>query len=324
MIQKKLVSVAVVAWLVFAGFAAEAQHRAKPFKVGVLTPAEGQWEGAAFREGLRSLGYVEGSNISIDVRSGDGRLERMPELARALSDSGVDVIVAVNTPGTRAAIGATKTIPIVMTAIGDPVGLGLVTSMARPGGNVTGLSNMSGDLAGKRLELLKEAVPTARRIAVMTHPDEPIGPIQIKDINATASRLGVELEVIPLRHTHELERAFERAVQWRTQGLLRLAGQASVIGPPTAKLALKHGIPSMLLLRQDVEAGALMSYFTDHQALFRRAAIYVDKILKGSKPGEIPVEQPTKFEFYLNLKTAKSIGIILPPNLLARADRVIK
>jgi putative ABC transport system substrate-binding protein len=300
---------------------AEAQNKSKPFRVGVLTPAERQWEGAAFREALRNLGYVEGSNITIDVRSADGKLERMPELAAALINSNVDVIVAVNTPGARAAMEATKTVPIVMTAIGDPVGLGLVTSLARPGGNVTGLSNMSGDLAGKRLELLKEAVPAAKRIAVMMHPDEPIVPIQVKDINATAARMGVELEIIPLRHAHELERAFQKALQWRAQGLLRLAGQATVIGPPTAELALKHRMPSMLLLRQDVEAGALMSYFTDHQALFRRAATYVDKILKGSKPGELPIEQPSRFEFYVNLKTAKQIGLTIPPNLLARADR---
>lgn len=302
---------------------AEAQVKGKS-KVGVLTPAERQWEGAAFREALRSLGYVEGSNISIDVRSAEGKLERMPELAAALINTDVDVILAVNTPGARAAIEATKTVPIVMTAIGDPVGLGLVTSMARPGGNVTGLSNMSGDLAGKRLELLKEAVPAARRIVVMMHPDEPIVPIQVKDISATAARMGVELEIIPLRHAHELDRAFQRALQWRAQGLLRLAGQATVIGPPTAELALKHRMPSMLLLRQDVEAGALMSYFTDHPAMFRRAAAYVDKILKGSKAGELPVEQPSRFEFYVNLKTAKHIGLTMPPNLLARADKVIR
>jgi putative ABC transport system substrate-binding protein len=302
---------------------AEAQLKGKP-KVGVLTPAERQWEGAAFREALRSLGYVEGSNILIDVRSAEGKLERMPELAAALINSDVDVILSVNTPSTRAAIEATKAVPIVMAAIGDPVGLGLVPSLARPGGNVTGLSNMSGDLAGKRLELLKEAVPAARRIAVMMHPDDPIVPIQVKDINATAARIGVELEIIPLRHAHELERAFQRAVHWRAQGLLRLAGQATVIGPPTAELALKHRMPSMLLLRQDVEAGALMSYFTDHQALFRRAATYVDKILKGAKPAELPVEQPIKFEFFINLKTAKQIGLTIPPNVLARADKVIR
>jgi putative ABC transport system substrate-binding protein len=232
--------------------AAEAQPKSRP-KIGVITPAERQWEGAAFREGLRNLGYVDGSNISMEVRSAEGKLERLPELAASLISSDVNVIVAVNTPGARAAIEATKTVPIVMTAIGDPVGLGLVTSLARPGGNVTGVSNMSGDLAGKRLELLKEAVPAARRIAVMMHPDEPIVPIQVADINATAARMGMELEIIPLRHAHELERAFQRALQWRAQGLLRLAGQATVIGPPTAELALKHRMPSMLLLRQDVE-----------------------------------------------------------------------
>ncbi len=321
--KKNIYCFALAALLFAANSPAEAQLKGKP-RVGVLTPAERQWEGAAFREALRSLGYVEGSNILIDVRSAEGKLERMPELAAALINSDVDVILAVNTPGARAAIEATKAVPIVMTAIGDPVGLGLVTSLARPGGNITGLSNMSGDLAGKRLELLKEAVPAARRIAVMMHPDEPIVPIQVKDINAAAARMGVELEIIPLRHAHELERAFQRALHWRAQGLLRLAGQATVIGPPTAELALKHRMPSMLLLRQDVEAGALMSYFTDHPAMFRRAAAYVDRILKGSKPGELPIEQPSRFEFYVNLKTAKQIGLTIPPNVLARADRVIR
>src|SRR5215467_1846594 len=209
---------------------ARAQVKAKP-KIGVLTPAERQWEGTAFRDGLRSLGYIEGSNISIDVRSAEGKLERMPELAAALVNSDVDLILSVNTPSTRAVIEATKTIPIVMTAVGDPVGLGLVPSLARPGGNVTGLSNMSGDLAGKRLELLKEAVPAAKRIAVMMHPDDPIVPMQVKDIDATAARIGVALEIIPVRQAHELESAFQRALHWRAQGLLRLAGQATVIGP---------------------------------------------------------------------------------------------
>jgi putative ABC transport system substrate-binding protein len=302
---------------------AEAQLKGKP-KIGVLTPAERQWEAAAFREGLRSLGYVEGSNILLNVRSAEGKLERMPELAAALIQSDVDIILSVNTPSTRAAMEATKTVPIVMTAIGDPVGLGLVTNLARPGGNVTGLSNMSGDLAGKRLELLKEAIPRAKRIAVMMHPDDPIVPIQVKDIIATAARMGVELEIIPVRDARELENGFQRALHWRAQGLLRLAGQATVIGPATAELALKHRLPAMLLLRQDVEAGALMSYFTDHQVLFRRAATYVDKILKGIKPGDIPIEQPSRFEFYVNLRTAKQIGLTIPPNVLARADKVIK
>jgi putative ABC transport system substrate-binding protein len=176
-------------------------------------------------------------------------------------------------------------------------------------------------LARKRLELLK-VVPAAKSIAVMMHPDERIVPIRFRDISATAARIGVELEIIPLRHAHELERAFERALDWRAQGLLRLAGQATVIGPPTAELALKHRMPSMLLLRQDVEAGALMSYFTDHQAMFRRAArTSIDAERK--QPGELPIEQPSRFEFYINLKTAKQIGLTLPPNVLARADKEI-
>lgn len=315
-----LATVLVLATVSVAG----AQHQGTIFKVGVLTPAERQWHRAAFLHGLRALGYFEGLNLSIDVRSAEGRLERMPGLAAALVGTGVDVILAVNAPGTRAATQATKSIPIVMAAIGDPVGLGFVTNLARPGANVTGLSNMAGDLAGKRLQLLKEAVPSAKRIAVMMHPDEPIVPMQIKDITAAAPRLGVDLEFIQVRHPHELEHAFQRLLQWRAHGVLRLAGQGAVIGPPTAELALKHRLPSMLLVREDVEAGALMSYFTDHQALFRRAATYVDRILKGGKPGEIPVEQPTKFEFYVNLKTAKEIGLIIPQSVLYRADRVIR
>ena len=311
------------ALFVLCGGSAGAQTKAKP-KIGVLTPAERQWERAAFLEGLRNLGYIDGSNISIDVRSAEGRFERLPDMANALIDSGVDVIFAVNAPGARAAIQVTKTIPIVMAAIGDPVGLGFVTNLARPGGNVTGLSNMAGDLAGKRLQLLNEAVPGARRIAVMLHPDEPIVPMQIRDISRVAPRFRVDLQFFEMRHPKELDVAFEKALQWRAHAVLRLAGQGAVIGPPTAKLALKHRLPSMLLVRQDVEAGGLMSYFTDHRALFRRASIYVDKILKGTSPADLPVEQPTKFEFYVNLKTAKEIGVTIPPHVLVRADRVIR
>ena len=303
---------------------AQAQQPPKVFKIGVLTPAARQWESAAFRQGLRDAGYIEGSNATVEVRSGEGKLERMNQLAVDLVNSGVDVLLSVNAPGTRAAIAATKTIPIVMAAIGDPIGLGFVKSLAKPEGNVTGLSNMAGDLAGKRLQLLKEVVPSAKRIAVMLHPDEPITHIQLRDITETAGKIGLDLEIIPVRHTNELTAAFETTVQRRAQALLRLAGQAASFGPPTAKLALKHRLPSMLLLRSDVEAGALMSYFTDHRTLFYRAATYVDKILKGTKPVELPVEQPTKFEFFVNLKTAQQIGVTVPPSVLARADRVIR
>lgn len=302
----------------------QAQPTGKIFKVGVLTPAERQWEGAAFREGLRELGYIEGGNIAIDVRSAEGRLEQMPGMAAMLIKSGVDVVIAVNAPGTRAAIEATKSIPIVMTAIGDPIGLGFVKSLAQPGGNVSGLSNMTGDLAGKRLQMLREAVPAAKRIAVMTHPDEPIVPIQLRDLQASAPALGVRLEIVPLRQVSELEPAFRRILDWRAQAILRLAGQAITFGRPTAELALKYRLPSMLLVKEDVEAGALMSYSTDHKALFRRAAFYVDRILKGANPADLPVEQPTKFELIINLKTAKQIGVTIPPQVLARADRVIK
>ena len=321
---KKLFVTLSTALILIFGRTIQAQQIKRIPKIGVLTPSDQQWEEAAFRVGLRQIGYIEGSSIIVDVRSAEGQLDRLPSLASELVKSHVDAILAVNTPGTRAAIAATTTVPIVMTAIGDPIGLGFVKSFARPGGNVTGLSNMAGDLAGKRLQLLNETVPSAKRIAVMMHPDEPIVPIQLHDLQSTAPSLGLQLEVIPVRNPGELQRAFRTAIEWRAQAILRLAGQAGTVGRPTAEFALKHRLPSMLLVKQDVEAGALMSYFSDHKILFRRAASYIDKILKGAKPGDMPVEQPTHFEFYVNLKTAKQIGVTIPPNVLARADKVIK
>ncbi len=324
-VKRLTLSLIVVELLtVIAVVHAQPVAKGKPIRIGVLTPAERQWERLAFTEGMRALGYIEGLNFSIDTRSADGQLEQLPQMAVALVRAGVDLIIAVNTPGARAAMNATKSIPIVMAAIGDPVGLGLVKSLARPEGNLTGLSNMSGDLAGKRLQLLTEAVPTAKRIAVMMHPDDPIVPIQFKDIHAAAPHLGVQLEMIPGRQPEDLDSAFQKALAWRAQALLRLAGQATLVGRPTAERALKHRLPAMLLVKQDVEAGALMSYFTDHPALFRRAAIYADKIIKGAKPADLPVEQPMKFEFIVNLKAAKQIGLTIPPNVLVRADRVIR
>jgi len=325
--------VSVVSWRHLAGLAlivaatlsaAASPGQPGPRRVGVLTPSAAQWEATAFRQGLGDLGYVEGQNLTIDVRSADGRLERLPALAAGLVRSDVEVIVGINYPGARAAMDATRTVPIVAVAIGDPVALGLVGSLARPEGNVTGVSNMAGDLGAKRLELLKEALPGARRIALLLHPDEPIVAPQLRDLEPAGRRLGVELRRFPLRHNAEVERVLADIVRWRADAILRLAGQAITVGKRTAEVALERRVPAMLLQRPEAEAGALMTYFADHPALYRRAAHYVDRILKGAKPGDLPVEQPTQFDLVINLATARALGLTLPPALLLRADKVIQ
>jgi putative ABC transport system substrate-binding protein len=295
-----------------------------PPRIGVLTPAAAQWDAVAFREGLRDLGYVEGQNVTLDVRSGEGRLDRMPELAADLVRRGARVILAVNTPGTRAAMNATRTLPIVAVAIGDPVALGFVTNLARPDGNITGVSNMAGDLGAKRLELLKEALPDATRIALLLHPDEPIVDTQLRDLRPAARRLGVEFRQFPLRSNAEVERVLDEVVRWRADAILRLAGQALSVGARTAEVALRRRVPAMLLLREEAEAGALLTYFADQRAVHRRAAYYVDRILRGAQPRDLPVEQPTQFDLVINLKTARALGLTLPPTLLLRADKLIQ
>jgi putative ABC transport system substrate-binding protein len=301
-----------------------ATGRERLHRVGVLTPAPAQWEPAAFREALRDLGYVEGQNLRLEVRSADARLDRLPMLASELLVTGVDVIVGVNYPGTRAAMDATRTVPIVMVAVGDAVALGFVGNLARPEGNVTGVTNMAGELAAKRLELLKEAVPRAMRIALLLHPDEPIVAPQLRDLEPASRRLGVEIRRFPVRTQVALEQALEELRTWPADAILQLAGQASTTSLRTAELALKHRIPVMLLLSRDIEAGALMSYFADQPQLYRRAAQYVDRILKGAKVRELPVEQPTKFNLVVNLRTARVMGLTVPRALLLRADKIIE
>ena len=307
--------------------AVKAQQAGKQYRVGVLLPAAAQWtlaQEGVFRETLRDLGYNEGTNLTIELRDAAGRLERLPQLAAEIVRANVDVIVAVNTPGTRAAIDATKTIPIIMGLVGDPVATGFVTSLGRPGGNVTGVSTQLGELAAKRLQLLTEAVPTATRIAVLMNPDDPVVQPQIPDTKTAAGRLGIETEFLAVRDIGDLERAFATLLEWRAQAILRLAGQGQMVAQPTIELALRHRLPTMLILKSDVTAGALMSYDADRVAAFRRVAQYVDKILKGAKPADLPVEQPTMFELVINLKTAKAIGLTLPQSIVVRADEVIE
>jgi len=263
-------------------------------------------------------------NLFIDVRSADGKLDQLPTIASELVRSDVHVILALNTPGTRAAIGATKTVPIVMAEVGDPVATGFVRSLARPGGNVTGVSNMCGELAAKRLSLLREAVPGARRIAVMLNPDDPITAPQVKDAERAAPLLGVEVRFFPVRAPAEVDVAFDGVLAWRANAAMWLCGQQGVLERRSASLTPKHGLPVMSYRSDAIEFGAVLSYAPNREDLIRRAAIYVDKILKGAKPADLPVDQPTRLELVVNLKAARMLGIAIPVSVLLRADRVIE
>jgi putative ABC transport system substrate-binding protein len=277
---------------------------------------------------LRELGYIEGQNIAFEYRYAKGRLDRYPELAAELVRLKVEVIlVAGGSAMIRAAKNATKTIPIVMIgAAPDPVKAGLVGSLARPGGNVTGLTSLSRDLGGKRLELLKEAVPKISRVAILYDPASPMGARAVKeDLPFAAHTLGLTIQPWEIRTADDFDRVFVALNKQRPDGLyvpsgvLLGANQKRTIG-----FALKSRLPSMYNDREDAEAGALMSYGADIADRYRRVAYYVDRILKGAKPADLPVEQPTKFEFIINLKTAKALSLTIPPNVLARADRMIR
>jgi putative ABC transport system substrate-binding protein len=292
--------------------------------VGVLTPHRDDPNWPVFFETLHQLGYQEGRNLRLIFKSADKRYDRLPGLAAQLVKERPEVIVSVNTPGTRVAIQATKNIPIVMTIVGDPIGTGFVSNLAHPGGNVTGISNMSGQFAAKRLQIMKELVPRAKRIALLFNPVDPVTAPQIRDTSAAARPLGVEVRDFGVKSRDALPAAFAEMAGWHADAAVWLSGQGTAMQAPTAQLALKHHLPVMVTQRADVEAGGLISYFPDHAELFRRTAQYVDLILKGAKAGELPVEQPTKFELTVNLRTAKAIGLAVPPSILVQADRVIE
>ena len=280
---------------------------------------------AAFQQGLRELGYVEGKNILIESRYAAGDFARLPDLAGELVRLHVDVILTEGAPAAYAAQQRTTTIPIVIGNAGDPVGMGLVASLARPGGNITGLSMMSPELTGKRLELLKEIVPSASRVAILLNPANPTSPLQLQEFQATAPALGVTLLPFEAKAANEIDRAFTAMHQERVEALI-------VVGDPmfgthqrrVVELAAQARLPAMYNLRGFVDAGGLMSYGTHFEDLYRRAATYVDKILKGTKPADLPVEQPTKFALIINLKTAQALGIKMPPSLLLLADEVLQ
>lgn len=307
--------------------AAAFQAGAQPVRsVGLLVPSllRAQNEFPAFVDTLRQLGYRDGENLRLVTKEAAGKLDRLPALARELVDARVEVIVAFNTPGARAAIDATRDIPIVITQVGDPVGSGFVTNLARPGGNVTGVSNMIAVLAPKRMQVLREAIPSARRIAVLFNPGDPITKPQIDDLEILAKSKSVDVRMFPMRRPDELAETFTQIMAWNAHAALWLLGQQQLFQAMTIELAARHKLPVMVGNAADVIAGGLISYSNNISEVYRRTAAQVDLILKGKRPGDLPVEQPTRFELTINLKTAKALGLTIPPALLLRADRVVE
>ena len=308
---------------------AGSQPVGKVYRVGYLSAGSGTMGSPyaqAFRQELRGLGWVEGQSIVIEYRSAEGQFDQLPALAAEVVRLKVDVIVATPTPAVLAAKSATGTIPIVGVSLVDPVRLGLIQSLARPGGNVTGVSySVGAEIFGKDLELLREAVPKVRRVAVLSNPDGPSQPLTLENITVAARSLGLQLLPVGARGPGEFNGAFATMVKQHAEALF-------VVTDPTyiahrarlADLATRNRLPSIFTQRADVEAGGLMSYGPSFIAMYQRAAYYVDKILKGAKPADLPVEQPTKFELVINLKTARALGLTIPPAVLARADQVIQ
>jgi len=310
--------------------ASEAQEPAKVFRLGLLgtvPPTDPGtlriWDG--FLEGLRQLGYVEGQNLVIERRFSEGRYERLPALAAELVRLKVDVIVAGGAPAPEAAQRATSTIPIVMLNHGDPVGSGLVASLARPGRNVTGLSFIAPDLVGKQLQLLKEVVPGISRVAVLSDPTVPAQALMLREAEVAARSLKVQLQMLEARAPSDFASAFSAMTKDRAGALIVLGAVMFFIQRTRiVELAAQSRLPAMYWAKEFAEAGGLMAYGSNIREMYRRAATYVDRILKGAKPADLPVEQPTKFELVINLKTAKALGLTIPQSVLGRADEVIQ
>jgi len=307
---------------------AHAQQSTKPFKLGELLFRDRTTLGAGrqvFRQELRELGYIEGKSIIFETRSAKGNLERFPALAEELVRQQVDVLVASSTSEALAFKRATRTIPIIFLATSDPVSDGLVESLQNPGSNITGTTSIATALAGKRLELLKETIPRLSRVAVLWNPKDPGSIQQWRESQRAAHGLDLQLHSMELSSADELNSALKVAIKAHAAALAIVAGSIASANPKlTTDLAIEHKLPAIFDRADYVNVGGLMSYGPDRADAYRRAAVMVDKVLKGTKPRDIPVEQPTKFELIINLKTAKQIGIAVPPNVLARADRVIK
>jgi putative tryptophan/tyrosine transport system substrate-binding protein len=301
----------------------EAQPVGKIYRMGILANVSGAW--GPLIEGLRDLGYVEGQNLTIEFRSSEGQYERLPDLAADLVRLRVDVIVAPANENVVVAKQVTRTIPIVMAGAADPVGSGLVASLAQPGGNVTGLSLLAPGLPGKQLQLLKEIVPKVSRVAVLWNPTNRAGHSLLGELKVAAQSLGIQLQLLGARGPEELQGAFAAMARERAGALLVVSdGMFFVHRARVAGSAAKSRLPAMYGRREFVDVGGLMSYAPSHGDNLRRAASYVDKIFKGAKPTDLPVEQPTKFELVINLKTAKALGLTIPPSVLLRADQVVE
>ena len=294
--------------------------------LGLTSPSDRPSLLDAFRQGLRELGWVEGQNIVIDYRYAEGQVDRLPDLAAELGRLKVDLIVSEGTQGVTAARNATETIPIVMITVRDPVGTGLIASLARPGGNVTGMSGSAGlEIVAKQLELLKETVPKTRRVAILSNPANAYHQLAIRELNVAARSLGVQLQLLEARGPNEFDGAFAAMAQERVGALLVVADSLFLLHRTRlADLAARSRLPAAYGSTEKVEAGGLMSYGPSLRDFYRRAAAYVDKILKGAKPADLPVEQPTKFELVINLRSAKALGLTIPQSLLQRADEVIQ
>ena len=304
---------------------AAAQQAKKVHHIGVLVPTTVAFPREVFLQGLRELGYAEGKNIAIEYRSAEEKFDRLPELAAELVRLKVDVIVASSNAAIIALKQATQSIPIVMTIVGDPVGAGFVASLARPGGNITGLSNIAEQLSGKRLELLKEIKPKITRVAVFRNPTLPTHAVLWKETQAAATAFGVKLLPLDIRGSDEIENAFSAMVRERAEAFIVLPEPITLSKrQQIVDLAARNRLPGMYPFGDFTDAGGLIYYGPSRIDLWKRAATYVDKILKGTKPADLPVEQPTKFELVINLKTAKQIGLTIPQSVLYRADKVIK
>jgi putative ABC transport system substrate-binding protein len=279
-----------------------------------------------FRQRMAELGYIEGRNVVYEARAAEGKFDSLPKLVSELLGINPDALLVGTTPAGLAAKAATSAVPIIIVAVADPVGVGLVDNLARPGGNITGITNIVAELTGKRLEILKALVPGASRIAVLANPGDPVAAVQLKAAEIAASELGIELRpVVHVRAAEELNRAFVQAVAEHADAAIRLVDPLSTaLAKPTAQAAAEHRLPVIYPFRENVVAGGLASYGTDLPSQFGQAATLMDKVLQGAKPADLPVQQPTRFELVINLKTAKALGITVPQSLLARADEVIE
>jgi putative ABC transport system substrate-binding protein len=326
MLARAALTAAVTLGLLAAAPATDAQHPVKLHRVGYLETGAMRarpWD--AFRERLRELGYVEGQTVAFEVRWADGQLDRLPKLAAELARLKVDAFVTAGSPAARAAKEATTTIPIVMATGGDPVALGLVSTLARPGGNVTGLTTLSRELSGKRLEMLREALPRVTRMGMLWHRTSDIDVLTRRETEEAAQRLGIALRTQGVNGPEDFDRALG-AIVADGGGAVLVATSPMFFGHrrQLAELALKHRLPTIFAFREYIEAGGLMAYGPSYTELFQRAAGYVDRILKGAKPADLPVEQPTKFELAINLKTGKALGLTIPPAVLSRAGETIE